>query len=499
MSVTKLFKKFTLYDKYCYLASIYPALIYFLETIHKENNDTYVAFLSRDAYFLYLIYKQIAYDYEENKDYSYIYASRKCFTNRHNSVYKDYILSLLSIKKKLLLVDIYGSGKTFVKFINQYSLENINLLFFSCRKRKKLAKGFYKSEIGFVRKNNVDQFSLECLFRAPNNSVTHLSTSGNNFIAHYEKPHKMDGSDTVNDIDKNKLIKLYLKILENMPYNKNIRYFTLNSLDYLHDNKTIPINNEKQCYNGLLVFDIDDVLTNVKDYSYVKTIVNNAIVNNIKIILVTARQWPFTYGPRSINQKISSIEDILKNIGFNYHEHLIDVWYNPFTFIKKIKPIKFVNNKSVSVVKYETIKKVMESYNIECYNVIYFDDCIKNINECKKLYINTYIVKKNEGINKVSCEQFDKFLNTTNNISISISNIKYNKFFKIDPDENILKKLIIYYTDISNNNIEVEFIENQPIVVNNIKKINKATYGSEKKYIDVKKYLLRFCKLKTPT
>ena len=99
ISVSKLFKKINLYDKYCYLSSIYPTIIHFLETIYNKNKDTYIAFLSRDAYFLYLIFKTIAKDFIEDKDYSYVYASKKCFLNKHNSLYKDYILSLLSKKK----------------------------------------------------------------------------------------------------------------------------------------------------------------------------------------------------------------------------------------------------------------------------------------------------------------------------------------------------------------------------------------------------------------
>ena len=508
ISISKLFSNINLYDKYCYLSSIYPAIIYFLETIHENNKDTYVAFLSRDAYFLYMIYKNIAKDFIEDKDYSYVYASRKCFLNKHNSLYKDYILSLLSKKNKLLLVDIAGTGNSYTKFINQYNLDNknIRLLFFSYRGNN-IAEGFYSSNIGFKRSNVVDQASLECLFRAPNPSVTHVSRDGENFKAHYVKYDKMEKHDRVNDEDKEQLLNLYDRILENMPYHKNIRYFTLNALDYKHNNQTIPINIEKNTYSGLLIFDIDNVLTNVKDYIYANTIINDAINNNIKIVMVTARQWPFSYGKRSVNQKISSIEGILKKTGFNYDKHMIDVWYNPFTFIDRIKPIGYVNDKNVGEVKRETIRKVMDSYSISHHDVIYFDDTKENIDECKKLKINAYLVKRKEGINKTNRKEFDRFLdrNTCDHTSadikqtihhevsgmnLDIRKTRYNKLFKEDPHKRIVKKLIINYTDISSNNVEVEFRENKPIIVNNIKEINKATYGSETNKIDVKKYLL---------
>ena len=514
ISVSKLFKGIKIYDKYCYLASIYPAIIYFLERLYEMNKDSYIAFLSRDAYFLYIIYKQLAHGFIENKDYSYIYASKKCFLNKDSSVYKDYILSLLSKKKNLLMVDIAGTGNSYTKFINQYNLKdkNIRLLFFSkwvCYSdiiKDNKAEGFYNTKIGFNDGKNILSFSLECLFRAPNPSVTHVSRDGENFKAHYVKYDKMEKHDRVNDEDKEQLLNLYDRILENMPYHKNIRYFTLNALDYKHNNQTIPINIEKNTYSGLLIFDIDNVLTNVKDYIYANTIINDAINNNIKIVMVTARQWPFSYGKRSVNQKISSIEGILKKTGFNYDKHMIDVWYNPFTFIDRIKPIGYVNDKNVGEVKRETIRKVMDSYSISHHDVIYFDDTKENIDECKKLKINAYLVKRKEGINKTNRKEFDRFLdrNTCDHTSadikqtihhevsgmnLDIRKTRYNKLFKEDPHKRIVKKLIINYTDISSNNVEVEFRENKPIIVNNIKEINKATYGSETNKIDIKNIL----------
>ena len=54
---------------------------------------------------------------QQNIDYSYIYSSRNCFTNTKTNNYKKYIEYYLNKKyKKLLLIDIFGSGTTFLQF-----------------------------------------------------------------------------------------------------------------------------------------------------------------------------------------------------------------------------------------------------------------------------------------------------------------------------------------------------------------------------------------------
>ena len=58
----------------------------------------------------------------------------------------------------------------------------------------------------------------------------------------------------------------------------------------------------------------------------------------------------------------------------------------------------------------------MNNYDIKCDSVIYFDDTKENIDECKKLNINCYIVERGEGINENNEKQFENFLNKNKSI-----------------------------------------------------------------------------------
>ena len=60
-----------------------------------------------------------------------------------------------------------------------------------------------------------------------------------------------------------------------MPYHKNIRYYTLGLKNFTN------INNPKKEINGMVVFDIDNTITNVEDYEYVKQIVTLSILSGI--------------------------------------------------------------------------------------------------------------------------------------------------------------------------------------------------------------------------
>ena len=153
------------------------------------------------------------------------------------------------------------------------------------------------------------------------------------------KVNAYDKTDITNDKDKKLLLVLYDEIIRNMSY-ENLRYFTLGLKNFTN------INSPKKEINGMVVFDIDNTITNVEDYKYVKQIVKICNNCNIKIILVTARQQPYKHG-ELYNMKISTINDILDTISFDYNSHIIDVWYNPFCFK--------VNN--VGEIKHETIKK----------------------------------------------------------------------------------------------------------------------------------------------
>ena len=103
------------YEIKCYLYSIYPMLINFTKFINKFNNEYFIAFLARDPYFVYLLYKQLYPNLKENNDYAFIPSSRHCFLTQNKNYYR-YLENLRKKKGKLLLVDIQGTGKTFYIF-----------------------------------------------------------------------------------------------------------------------------------------------------------------------------------------------------------------------------------------------------------------------------------------------------------------------------------------------------------------------------------------------
>lgn len=411
-----IFNNFNIYNRISYFYSIYSVIIYFLKSIRELNVENYIGFLSRDAYFLYLLYQSMFPEMKEDIDYSYIYSSRNCYTNEYSDDYFNY-LSTYTNKKKLILVDIYGSGITFLKFINKYKIKNIKLLFFNLRKdrfniniNESILEGFYITKLGIYNKNdNFNQYSLETIFRAPHKKVNRMKKINDIFIPiHLEKD--SDLGDIINDRYTQEIIKIYEKTIKYMPYHKNIRYFTLEHLGYLlKNNKPSEINIENINYKGLLVLDIDDVLTNVKDYQYIRNVIKKTYKNIIKVILLTSRQNPYSYGPKSINQNINPITDILNSINFEYEKYIIDIWYNPFTFINQeanfnIKKLNYSEN------KYVVINLVTKQYKINKNKVIFFDDSIENIKLCTKLNIKTNIVKKGEGFNLENMLYFDKFI-----------------------------------------------------------------------------------------
>lgn len=284
---------------------------------------------------------------------------------------------------------------------------------------KKKIEGFYDIHLGV--KNSPQTYIncgvegcyiywslfLESIFRAPTKKVLYLSKKNNVFIPNYTND-KEDVIDKLNDENKHSLLNFYNTFLENITYHKNIRYFCLEYLYYKRNNTFPNMNTEKINYNGLLILDIDDVLTNVINYEYIKEAINIANNYKIKIILLTARQFPLLFGEKN-KQKISKINDILDNIEFDYCNNVIDVWYNPFTFMNNNIDIK-ANSMNFYEVKCFTIEKVMNIYNINNNNVIFYDDSIVNLNACKKLNIHIRIVKRKIGFDINNLYQFKQFI-----------------------------------------------------------------------------------------
>ena len=373
------------YTKKCFLFFNYCNLIFFLQNVYLENKNKYVMFLSRDSYFIFLLYKEMYPDLVESKDYSYIYSSRDCFSERNNDNYKKYIESFT--KKNILFVDIYGSGTSFLNFINFFEIKNIELLFFSHdHERTSYLEHFNKKSV----KNffcDINGILYESIFRAPHLKVVGIT---NNFKPIFSYKNSNDYLDNINDKHKNLLVNLYHQILVNMPYNKNIRYLTLGIKNFIN------LNQLNQIFDGMVVFDIDNTITNVKDYKYVREIVNKCNNFNIKIIFVTARQVPYQYGEMN-NQKFSNIMDIIEEIDFDYESNILDVWFNPFCFIS--------NN--VKEVKYLTIQKNMTIFNIEREKLLFFDDCLENVKYCGNNGIQSRLVKVGEGIDEGCLELFN--------------------------------------------------------------------------------------------
>lgn len=375
----------SLYSLIMDLFNKYPKFILFCEYIKKLNNkNTFIGFLSRDTYFVYLLYKTMYASLEEGNDYAYIYSSRICFLSENNEYFK-YINYYREKRNQLLLVDMHGSGQTFTHFIHKFKIKDIKLLFFTRR------TGYKKPpDLNFIStymptskllRGLVD---IERLLRAPHHKVQQVKYDQvtNSFKLNYLIDDK-DKFDKLCNLNTQLLMKSYSRILNYMPYTKYIRYLTYSS--FLEG---ININFENIKYNGILFLDIDNTITNLSDYTYIREIINYCSSHNIKIVLVSARAMPFSCGLK-FNQKINSISTILDNIRFDYRQDYITVWYNTKSYLKSNIPIE----------KGRQIKKTIKDYQISIKNCIFIDDKDLNVNMVKKM-INIKAYLSNNGITK---------------------------------------------------------------------------------------------------
>jgi len=405
-----------LYNLEMYIFYIYPELIQFCKYIYKFQKNSFIGFLSRDAYFVFIIYKNMYPELKENIDYGYIYSSRICLN--HSKTYSNYINSFINIKSNILFVDIYGSGLSFYNFIKKTNLK-MDLLFFLHDKNRKITnynpneiikiKNFLNLRVkSFI---NIDSYlfkktdkyyghHIEHIFRSYHKKVINIKKIDNKFIPIFQDIEK-DLFDRYSDIFSKSLVNIYNEIIENMSFNKNIRYLTYSP--YII-NKNLNIENKS--YNGLLALDIDGTIYNITNYVYIICIVHMCYKNNIKIILVTSRQRPYKYGSK-LNQKKCLIKKVLDKIDFDYSKSMIDIWYNPFAFI-------YLNNKHInkfikdsSLIKFKQINKCLLDYKINVKKCLYFDDLKKNIDVCKNNGLkNSYLVSN--GIDKKCYDIFKK-------------------------------------------------------------------------------------------
>jgi hypothetical protein len=165
---------------------------------------------------------------------------------------------------------------------------------------------------------------------------------------------------------------------------------------FLHFINTYKLDNIQ-----IVAFDIDDTITNVSDYAHVKNMVHLAIAHNIKIILVTSRERPYTFGPIDA-WHLQPIPPILDRIGFDYGQFGMDVWYNPYSMM--------MNHVQSSTEKLKALEYYGQQYNISKQRMIFFDDAPQNIMCVGAGGIKSVLVNKGQGICAKCFNEFQTFL-----------------------------------------------------------------------------------------
>ena len=383
----------------------YPEFVEFCKHIKKLNNkDTFIGFLSRDCYFTYQLYKHMYPELVEDIDYAYIYSSRICYSHKNKNKYYDYIKYYIDKRPKLLLIDMHGSGHSYSSFINKFNINTVYLLFLkrhnsqSCNKT--YVSGFtnnHLSTTGHIP--GLTKYEAPCRAPHPKISSVILNTHTKQFDLEearngYDRHAKFD---KLIDANVNYLLTAYSRVFSYMSYHENIRYLT--NAEYI---QSININNENIKYKGILFLDIDDTITNIPTYEYIRTIVSYCDNNTIKMVLVTARQTPFSHGQK-YNQTVNTIIEVLDNINYNYTKNQLIVWYNPYTWIKH-------NSSSIKV---KQIMKTCKDYNIPVTRALFIDDTAINTHAVAKKGMSTINIGK-KGISKLIYDKvidhFDKYI-----------------------------------------------------------------------------------------
>jgi len=81
--------------------------------------------LSRDTYFIFILYKQMYPELKLDQDYNYVYSSRICYIKNSDSHY-EYLKTFTKKKENLLFIDVFGSGITFLNIYKKKEIDKIS-------------------------------------------------------------------------------------------------------------------------------------------------------------------------------------------------------------------------------------------------------------------------------------------------------------------------------------------------------------------------------------
>ena len=390
-----------------YIWGILPETISFLRYIKSiTDKDTIILFVARDCYFLEKLYRKM---YPDDNNYKYILCSRKVMDESNN--FDKYLEGIIKGYENRLWIDIQGSGNSHMEYFMRRNKEVDKKLFFKKNDlttkyiginakelQEDFEKKYEKSIFEYLPKNwkvnpgnkydNLNFcFYLESLFMAPHNTIIDID---NNY-----KPIISDYRDYESE-NREELIKEY-EIIINDIYDDKINIY---NRPYLFK----EIEDIKNEYDGLLVFDIDGTI-NHKNNKNVNKMIEISKTNNIKIILCSARKNIFTNNEDNEDNYLKNIIEYngLDNLGYK-----LDVWYNPHQLS--------LNIYEIAKYKVEQIKFNKKIYKIDIKNIYFFDDNFININKAKEEdIINSFLVDYKAGITNEILENFLLLFNNNYN------------------------------------------------------------------------------------
>ena len=208
------------------------------------------------------------------------------------------------------------------------------------------------------------------------------------------------------------LDKKYDSLTEYTLFRPNIQYMTTSYVkmkNFFIDGKDYTVDNSRDFYHGLLALDIDNTISNVSIYKYVKTMVQECYGRKIKIALITARQCPFLMGDKYL-PTMSELSTVLDNIGFTENDYCLDIWYNPWLF-SHIKTPSVIKSNNDAMHKVNQLLLALEIYNIPLHRAVFFDDRSENISAAMSHGIRSAKVNNNIGIDNRCLQLFYEVMN----------------------------------------------------------------------------------------